>query len=205
MWLADTSAAPRTGLLTLGAVLTATSFPTRTSPVKRGEFVLHQLLCGSVPPPPPEVIGLAGDEEGSPTSGLTLRQRLELHREKAECRGCHAMMDPIGFGLENYDAIGQYRTLDQGQPIDAEGEHLDGRRFSGAIELAATLAADPRFVPCVTEKLMTFALGRFVNQPDDPQWIAHLAGTARDEGGSFNALVRALVLSEAFRSRSLPK
>lgn len=200
-WRADTSDAPRSGLLTLGAVLTATSFPTRTSPVKRGEFVLTELLCSAVPPPPPEVIGLADDEEGGGTEGLTLRQRLEAHREKPECSGCHALMDPMGFGLENYDAVGKYRTLDRGQPIDADGEHLDGRRFSGAIELAATLAADARFVPCVTEKLMTFALGRFVNQADDPNWIAHLAGTARDEGGTFNALVRALVLSEAFRSR----
>jgi hypothetical protein len=201
MWLVDTANAPRIGLLTLGAVLTATSFSTRTSPVKRGEFVLTELLCASVPPPPPDVIGLAGDEGDTDTSGLTLRQRLEAHREKAECRSCHAAMDPLGFGLENYDAIGAYRTLDNGQPIDAEGELLDGTRFSGAIELAATLSADPRLGQCITSKFMTFALGRFLDQADDPTWIAHLAGSVRDSGGDFNTLVRTLVMSEAFRSR----
>lgn len=200
-WLADTSGTPRIGMLTLGAVLTATSFPTRTSPVKRGEFVLKEMLCDAVPPPPPDVIGLAGDDEGGATDGLTLRQRLEKHRDKVACRGCHSLMDPLGFGLENYDATGKYRTLDQGQPIDAEGVLVDGTRFTGALELAATLAVDPRLTPCLTKKLMTFALGRLVDQVDDPSWIAHLAGTARDNGGDFRSLLRALVMSEAFRSR----
>lgn len=200
MALVDTSAVPRSGVMTLGAVLTSTSYSTRTSPVLRGQFVMSQLLCSEVPPPPPDIMGLPDQGGTGNTDGLTLRQRLELHRQDAACYACHQLMDPIGFGLENYDAIGRYRTQESGLDIDSSG-NLAGTDFSGATDLSTILAADKRFGACVAKKLMTFALGRFINQADDSVWTAHLSGTVRDSGGNFGALVRGLLMSEAFRSR----
>jgi hypothetical protein len=111
-------------------------------------------------------------------------------------------MDQLGFGLENYDAIGQYRTEEaNGLAVDSAGELPDGSVFTGAVELANLLAQDSRFNQCVTRNLMTFALGRYLDQPDDAVWIAHVAGTARDNGGQLGVLFRALLRSEAFRSR----
>ena len=200
MWRADTSGVPRSGLLTLGAILTATSMTTRTSPVKRGEFVLKHLLCETVTPPPPDVIGIPDDVD--PNQMLTMRQRMEQHRNNDMCIGCHVEMDQLGFGLETYDAIGKYRTTEaNGLPVDSSGELPDGTRFSGALELAGVLAADARVNHCVTQNLMTFTLGRYVDQRDDPLWVAHLAGTTRDSGGKLGVLVRTLLKSEAFRSR----
>jgi hypothetical protein len=200
MWLADTSSTQRSGILTLGAVLTATSMTTRTSPVKRGEFVLKHLMCEVVTPPPPDVIGIP--DEVDTDQMLTMRQRLEQHRADDACIGCHVVMDQLGFGLENYDAIGQYRTEEaNGLAVDSAGELPDGSVFTGAVELANLLAQDSRFNQCVTRNLMTFALGRYLDQPDDAVWIAHVAGTARDNGGQLGVLFRALLRSEAFRSR----
>ena len=200
MWRADTSGVPRSGILTLGAVLTATSMTTRTSPVKRGEFVLKHLLCETVTPPPPDVIGIP--DVIDPSQPLTMRQRMEQHRNNDACIGCHVEMDQLGFGLETYDAIGAYRTTEpNGLPVDAAGELPDGSRFTGAMELATVLAGDSRFNNCVTRNLMTFALGRYLDQRDDPVWIAHLGGTTRDTGGKLGFLVRTLFMSEAFRSR----
>jgi hypothetical protein len=110
-------------------------------------------------------------------------------------------MDPIGFGLENYDAIGAYRTMDSGAAIDSKGMLTDGTPFSGAVELAGILAKDPRLPQCVTEKLMTFAIGRLMLQPDDGQWIGYLSAKAMATDGSLSSLVRAVVMSDAFRSR----
>jgi hypothetical protein len=200
MWRADTSGTQRSGILTLGALLTATSMTTRTSPVKRGEFVLKHLLCETVTPPPPDVIGIP--DVIDPSQMLTMRQRMEQHRNNDMCIGCHVEMDQLGFGLETYDAIGRYRTTEpNGLPVDSSGELPDGTRFSGAIELATVLAADSRVNHCITRNLMTYALGRYVDQRDDPTWIAHLGGTTRDNGGKLGVLVRTLLMSEAFRSR----
>jgi hypothetical protein len=200
MWRADTSGTERSGILTLGALLTATSMTTRTSPVKRGEFVLKHLLCETVSPPPPDVIGIPDDLD--PNQTLTMRQRMEQHRNNDMCIGCHIEMDQLGFGLETYDAIGRYRTTEpNGLPVDSSGELPDGTRFSGALELATVLAADSRVNLCVTRNLMTFALGRYLDQRDDPVWIAHVGGTTRDSGGKLGVLVRTLLMSEAFRSR----
>lgn len=203
MWRADTSTVERSGLLTLGAILTATSFSTRTSPVKRGKFVMEQVLCTHIDDPPPDVVGLA-EEEGNqgPSDTETLRQRMERHRDKPECIGCHSVMDPIGFGLETYDAIGRYRTTEvNGLPIDSSGELPDGTPFSGALELSAVLSGDTRFTSCLTQKLLIFSLGRLLDQPDDPVWVAHIDGTARDGDGTLGTLVRTLLASDAFRSR----
>jgi hypothetical protein len=198
-WMADTSGVERSGLLTLGAVLTSTSMTTRTSPVKRGEFVLRHLLCETITPPPPDVIGIP--DEVDPNQRLTMRQRMEQHRADPACAGCHVDMDQLGFGLENYDAVGKFRTTDNGLPVDSAGVLPDGSTFSGAVALAALLSGDARFNRCLAKNLMTFVLGRYLDQRDDAVWVSHVAGTARDEGGTLATLVRSLLRSEAFRSR----
>ena len=171
----DTSSTNRSGLLTLGAFLTSTSLPNRTSPVKRGDFIFTRLLCGFIQQPPPDVPSLPEEN----TTGLTLRQRLEAHRSKPECMGCHAIMDPLGFGLENYDGIGVYRTMDGTAPVDATGTLPDGKTtFNGAVELAAALSGDASFSACLTNKFMTFAVGRLLNQRDDGVWVNYLANRA---------------------------
>jgi hypothetical protein len=192
----DTSNAPRAGLLTLGALLTNTSFSSRTSPVRRGEFVFSHLLCDTVPPPPPDVPTLPENA----TAG-TQRERLEQHRADPACSGCHALMDPIGFGLENYDAIGVYRTQDGTAQVNATGTLPDGRAFNGALELGTILASDPRFPVCATKKFMTYAIGRLMNQPDDAAWANYLSGRSLAGGGSLPGLIRTVVLSDSFRSR----
>jgi hypothetical protein len=200
-WKADTSAVPRSGLLTLGALLTTTSLSSRTSPVKRGEFVLGRILCSEIPPPPPEVTGLDANDQTTVETNLTLRQRMEQHRSSPACMGCHTLMDPIGFGLENYDAVGGFRTEEGGLPLDSSGELPGGAAFSGALELAALLAEDARLSECVTEKFMTYALGRFLDQPDDALWIKQTTERAVQGGGGLKVMMRELFMSEAFRSR----
>jgi hypothetical protein len=200
MWRADTTGAERSGLLTLGAVLTATSLTTRTSPVKRGEFVLRRLMCQTVMQPPPDVIGIP--DEVDPNQGqLTMRQRMEQHRNNDACIGCHLDMDQLGFGLENYDAVGKYRTTDNNLPVDSAGELPDGSTFTGAVELAELLSRDSRFNTCLARNIMTYALGRYLDQRDDQTWVAYVAGTTRDQGGKLGTLIRTLLKSESFRSR----
>lgn len=184
---------PRAGLLTQGSVLLMTSYPGRTSPVRRGKWVLEQLLCAPPPPPPPDVIGSFGEGSG----GGTLRQRLEAHRSRPECAGCHRLMDPIGFAFERFDAIGRLRSTDGGMPIDDSGELPDGQRFTGAAELAGLIANDPRFVRCTVEKLMTYGLGRAPSADVDALRIEALAAGA----GTLRTLIESLVLDDAFRSR----
>lgn len=184
---------PRAGLLTQGSVLLMTSYPGRTSPVRRGKWVLEQLLCAPPPPPPPDVIGSFG--EGG--EGGSLRQRLEAHRSRPECAGCHRLMDPIGFAFERFDAIGRLRSTDGGMPIDDSGELPDGQRFVGAAELAGLIARDPRFVRCTVEKLMTYGLGRAPLPDVDAQRIEALSAGA----GTLRSLIESLVLDDAFRSR----
>ena len=195
----DTSNAQRSGLLTLGAFLTKTSYAARTSPVRRGDYVFSRLLCEHVEPPPPGVEGLP-----EPVEGETMRALMERHRADAACAGCHAVMDPIGFGLENYDGVGVYRTMDNDAPVDATGVLPDGTAFDGALELSTILGADPRFERCVTEKFMVFAIGRLFHREDsrDAGWIDYLAHEALSRNGSFDGIVRAVLLSETFRSRT---
>lgn len=194
----DTSNAPRSGLLTLGAFLLKTSYPARTSPVRRGDYVFSRLLCEHVDPPPPGVEGLP-----PPIEGETQRELMERHRADAACAGCHAVMDPIGFGLENYDGVGAYRTTDNGSAVDASGILPDGTPFDGGLELSVILGADPRFERCLTEKFMTFAMGRLFHRTDplDAGWIDYLSNQALAHNGSFSGIIRSVVSSEAFRSR----
>jgi hypothetical protein len=187
---------PRRGVLTQGSLLTVTSYPTRTSPVKRGKWVLEQLLCSAPPPPPPGVEGLTD----SPGARGSIRQRLEEHRKNPVCASCHSLMDPIGFGLENFSGIGAYRTMDNGAPVDASGKLPDGRTFAGARELAGLLATDPRFPRCTAEKLYTYALGRGPEELDQERLQA-LGNALVKSGYKAQDLITSIVLSETFRFR----
>jgi hypothetical protein len=132
-----------------------------------------------------------------------MRALMERHRADAACAGCHAVMDPIGFGLENYDGVGVYRAMDNGAPVDATGLLPDGTAFDGAVELSAILGSDPRFERCLTEKFMTFAMGRLWDhkQPLDMSWIDYLSHEALLLNGTFDGIVRTVLMSDTFRSR----
>jgi hypothetical protein len=190
------SGTQRRGILTQGSLLTVTSYPTRTSPVKRGKWVMEQLLCSGPPAPPPGVEGLV--DQPMPTG--TLRQRLEEHRKNPQCAVCHNLMDPIGFGLENFDGIGAYRTKDGPGAVDSSGELPDGRRFSGAGELSGILAQDARFERCLVEKTFTYALGRAPVAGEEERLRA-LTAQLKEEGLRFRDLVLRLTQTEFFRSR----
>ncbi|MGC4090070.1 MAG: DUF1592 domain-containing protein [Polyangiaceae bacterium] len=194
--------AQRRGFLSHAGVLTVTSHPARTSPVVRGKWILNQLLCTDVPPPPPDVQTMLG--ETGVVSGATLRQRLEQHRADPQCSTCHSLMDPIGFGLENYDAIGAYRSSDNDAPIDSAGKLPDGRAFSGPVELAALIAADPNFPRCMSEKLYSYALGRGIDRSAshlDTSTVAKLSDTLKSSGFNFAQLVAQLVQSGPYLNR----
>jgi hypothetical protein len=193
----DTTGTQRQGLLTLGAFLTTTSYANRTSPVRRGQYVFQRLLCAEVPAPPPNVPQLSE----MAVAGQTLRQRMEAHRANPACSSCHSLMDPIGFGLENYDGIGSYRTTDSGAMVDSSGALPDGATFNGALQLGGILAKDARLPQCVTQKFMIFAIGRLLDQPSDGQWIGYLASRAQATDGSLPSIIRTVLLSDAFRSR----
>lgn len=186
----------RRGLLTQAGLLTVTSYPTRTSPVKRGKWVLEQLLCAPPPPPPPGVEGLTTEEmpQGS------LRERMEAHRTDPVCASCHTAMDPIGFGFENYDGIGKYRDTDQGFDIDPSGMLPDGTGFSGPIELAGLLAQDDRLPRCMAQQLFTYALGRGPERYDRDDLTA-ITQAFVSGGYHFRELAESIVLSDAFRMR----
>lgn len=189
----------RGGLLTQASILTVTSNPTRTSPVKRGRWVLEQILGSPPPPPPPNVPELADTSKARLTGSL--RQRMEQHRADPACASCHARMDPIGFAFENYDAIGVFRTKDGPFPIDPSGILPDGRSFRGPAELKAILKEQKElFSRCLTEKMLTYALGRGLESYDRPALDAITAAMARDRY-RFSTLVIGIVKSEPFRLR----
>ncbi|HWA08397.1 MAG TPA: DUF1592 domain-containing protein [Opitutaceae bacterium] len=194
--LADT---PRRGVLTQASVLTLTSNPTRTSPVKRGKWVLENLLGTPPPPPPPNVPDL--DDKGRKLTG-TLRQQMEQHRENPNCASCHARMDPIGFGLENFDAIGAWRDKDGEAAIDPAGKLTSGDTFGGAAELTKLLATKRRaeFLHCLAEKMLTYALGRGVEYYDRPALDSIVKGLEADQF-KFSGLVLETVKSFPFEMR----
>ena len=188
----------RGGLLTQGSVLAVTSNPTRTSPVKRGKWVLEQLLGTPPPPPPPNVPELEDDK--AMLTG-TLRQRMEQHRANPSCAGCHAKMDPLGFAFENYDAVGAYRTKDGGAPIDPSGELPGGRRFQGPAELKKILLDQKElFVRCLAEKMLIYAVGRGLEHYDKRAVDRIVAATAAGDH-RFGVLVAEIVRSDPFRLR----
>ncbi|MES1172895.1 MAG: DUF1588 domain-containing protein [Myxococcales bacterium] len=181
----------RMGLLTQETFLTVTSLPARTSPVKRGVWVLDNLLCDGTPPPPPNIPELPAEGSG------TVRQVLEQHRTQPFCAQCHNLIDPIGLALENFDAVGAYRTLDNNVPIDAKTTTLDGTTLDGAISLANYIANDPRLNWCLTKQLMTFGVGRSFEQPDGRAYIEGVAGQMSSKP-TWVDLIKAVAHSEAF-------
>jgi mono/diheme cytochrome c family protein len=188
----------RGGLLGQAAILAVTSNPTRTSPVKRGKWILENLFAAPPPPAPPNVPEL--EAAGGPLSG-SLRERMEQHRTNPACASCHRLMDPLGFGLETYDAIGAWRTHDGEVPVDASGSLPDGRRFDGPAELRRVLKdRTDEFRRCFAEKLMTYALGRGLEYYDACA-VERIAGRAAEEGDRFSVYVREIVRSPAFRQR----
>ena len=190
----------RGGVLTQGSVLLATSTPTRTSPVIRGKWILEQILGTPPPPPPPDVPPL--NEQPATNQSGSLRQRLEEHRSSPECANCHAQMDPLGFALENFDATGAWRDKDGKFPIDPSGKMRgeEGKTFSGARELKALLKDNKKFVRCLTEKMMTYALGRGLEYFDKCA-VTEIAGDMPKAENRFGALVTAIVTSEPFLKR----
>ena len=189
----------RGGILTQGSILTLTSNPTRTSPVLRGKWILEQILGTPPPPPPPDVPMLEETQEAA-LSG-SLRERLEQHRSKPDCATCHEKMDPIGFAFENFNAIGQWRELDAGFPIDPAGKLPDGTEFEGASDLIAELKTRDTFIHSVIEKMLTFALGRGLEYYDQCTTEA-IFKELTDNHLKFQALVKAVVLSNPFQSRN---
>ena len=191
----------RGGLLGHGSILTVTSYPTRTSPVLRGHWLLQQMLGSPPPPPPPDVPALPDRGEGGRPASV--RERLEQHRANPVCANCHAPMDPLGFALEHFDAIGKWRaTGEGGDPIDASGVFPDGTGFEGLAGLKAMLLGrHEQFVWTVTEKLATYALGRGLEHYDMPAVRAIIRGAAADDY-TWSSLVLGIVESTPFQMRS---
>lgn len=188
----------RRGVLSEAGLLTALSTPFRTSIVRRGKWVLSQLLCDTPSDPPPGVVGLIdGTPEGQ--APRTLREKMELHKTEERCRTCHETMDAIGFGLEGFDGVGMARTTDNGFPIDTAST-LHGEAFDGAVQLAGLIAADPRLPRCMVDKLAIYALGRGLAGEDEPL-LQRLYADFAARGYRFPALVELIATSEAFRQR----
>ncbi len=195
--------AERRGVLTHAGILTLSSNATRTSPVKRGKFVLEQILNTPPPPPPPE-LDIPELEDQKELKG-TLRQMMEQHREKAVCASCHQKMDPIGFAFENFDAVGAWREKDGSVKIDASGVLPDGRTIDGPAGLRAVLRVDrAAFLRCVAEKMLTYALGRGLEAYDRRAVNAIVDATGR-QNDRFSALLIAIVQSDPFQKRTTPE
>jgi hypothetical protein len=192
----DLDGTERSGVLTQASVLAVTSYPTRTSPVLRGKWILENVLNTPPPPPPPGVGSI--DAKGGPLSG-TMRQQMEKHRANPMCASCHTRMDPLGFALENYDAVGHWRTTDAAQPIDSSGVLPNGKAFKGSAELKAILAANRgAFAECLSEKLMIYALGRGLEGYDRAATKKIVAGLASNDY-RFSSLIEGIVDSVPFR------
>jgi mono/diheme cytochrome c family protein len=188
----------RRGLLGKGGILLVTSHADRTSPVVRGKWVLDNLIGTPPPPPPPDVPPFPEETPGAPK---TVRARMEQHRSNPACASCHRIMDPIGLALENFDAVGAWRTQEAGTSIDASGELVDGSRITGVVALRESLLKRPDvLVGTMTEKLLTYALGRSLEPDDMPAVRAIVRGASRD-GYRFSSLVHGIVTSVPFQMR----
>jgi hypothetical protein len=193
----------RRGLLGQASILTVTSYATRTSPTLRGKWLLENIL-GTPPPPPPDDVPSLKDDGRS--QAKTMRQRMDEHRTNPVCASCHARMDPMGLALENFDAIGRWRTVNESDAsrIDASGVLPDGTRFEGPAELRKLLLKDRvQFVGNVTEKLLTYALGRGTEYYDAPV-IRKTAREAAAHGYRWSSLILGIVNSAPFQMRSAP-
>jgi hypothetical protein len=190
----------RGGLLTQAAILTVTSNPTRTSPVKRGKWILEQIL-GTPPPAPPPNTPSLDDSRRKELTG-TFRQKLEQHRADPKCANCHAKMDAFGFALENFNGIGQWRDRDdRGSPIDTTGELATGRTIKGLDDMKMLLRSRKQdFARCLTEKMLIYALGRGLDYYDEPS-IARITFMLEKNDYRFSALIAGIVKSSAFLMR----
>jgi hypothetical protein len=189
----------RRGLLGQGSILTVTSRANRTSPVLRGKWVLENILGTPPPPPPPNVPPLK--EKGDDVQNLTMRQRMEAHRANPVCAACHARMDPIGFALDNFNAVGKWRAADGKTAIDASGALPDGTRFQGPAELRKVVLSHPeQFVSTLTEKLLTYALGREVDYYDAPA-VRRILREAGPNNYRWSSLILGIVKSAPFQMR----
>lgn len=190
----------RGGILGMSAILATTSYPRRTSPVLRGKWVLENLLSAP-PPPPPANVGSLPEDDRSIKGGLTFRQSLEQHRNKPVCAGCHARMDPLGFGLENFNAIGQWRGDENGKPLDTTGELPDGRKFGTPAEMRKVLLQEKdKFSRTLCSRLMGYALSRGLEVSDQPTLLRLEQVLAKNDYHS-EPLIIALVQSHPFRYR----
>jgi uncharacterized protein DUF1592/uncharacterized protein DUF1588/uncharacterized protein DUF1585/uncharacterized protein DUF1595 len=197
--------ANRFGLLGKGAVLLTTSYANRTAPVLRGAWILENLLGTPPSPPPPDVEAFQENKDGE--KQRSVREIMEQHRAKPSCNACHGVMDPLGFSLENFDAIGEWRAEDRyaGTAIDASGKLVDGTAVNSPADLRVALTRRPeQFVQTLTEKLMTYALGRTVDYYDMPAVRKIVREAARDEY-RFSSIVMGIVRSDAFRMRMVPE
>ena len=189
----------RGGILGMAAVLTQTSYPLRTSPVLRGKWILEEVLGTPPPPPPPLVSTLSPDDKTK--DGLTFRQRLEEHRKDPNCAGCHSRMDPLGFALENFDAIGGWRTESGGAPVDASGVLVNGEKVEGPVALKdALLARRALFLRHLTEKMLAYALGRGLEHHDIPA-VRRIVEQSAAQDHRATALVLEVVKSYPFQWR----
>ncbi len=190
----------RGGVLTQASVLTLTANPNRTSPVKRGQWILQQILGTPPAPAPPNVPKL--DESKSAAEAASLRERMEQHRADPQCASCHRQMDPLGFALENYDAVGRWREKDGGFPIDPSGELIGGRRFADIRELKALLktSSSREFTRCLVENMLTYAMGRGL-EPCDLGTVEDIRARLAADGGRIQTIILGIVESRTFQHR----
>jgi hypothetical protein len=194
----DLAGTERGGVLTQASILTVTSYPNRTSPVLRGKWILENILNAPPPAPPPNVPNLDTTGVGTEAS---LRAQLEQHRKNPTCAACHARMDPLGFGLENFDAVGEWRVKDGQIPIDSSGSLPDGRTFQGTEGLRSILKADKNaFTQCLTSKLLTYALGRGLERYDNST-VTDISKRVAASDYRVSALIWEIVNSRPFQMR----
>jgi hypothetical protein len=193
---------PRGGLMTQAGVLMITSNPSRTSPVKRGQFILENFLGSPTPPPPPDIPPLDEVRRGIKGREPTVREVMAIHRGNALCASCHARMDPLGLALENFNALGMWRETERKQPIDASGRLLSGQSFKDIRDLKKILKGDLRqdFYRCLTEKLLTYALGRGLDY-HDVETVDQIVARLESTGGRFSALLMGIVESSPFQKQ----
>jgi mono/diheme cytochrome c family protein len=192
----------RRGLLGQGSILTVTSYPNRTSPVLRGKWILENILGTPPPPPPPDVVAQLAEEEVGETQSV--RARMEAHRRNPACASCHRVMDPLGFALENFDGIGEWRVKEPGGAVDPGGQLADGSKVDGPVALRKAILKRPElFVRTVTEKLMTYGLGRGIEYADRPM-VRMIASGAAAQDYRFSSVVLGIVRSTPFQMKGAP-
>jgi len=193
---------PRGGLLTQAGVLMITSNPGRTSAVKRGQFILENILGTPSPPPPPDIPGLEEALKGIKGREPTMREVMEVHRADAMCAACHNRMDPLGLAFENFNALGIWRDAEKKQPIDASGKLVNGRTFKDARDLKKILLTENKLdvYRCLTEKMLTYALGRGPEY-QDVETVDQVVDRIEREGGRFSALLTGIIDSSPFQKR----